>query len=188
MNWTKYFHATSGLNTPTVGEWCDASLATVSIWSGTLKQDILQAGGTWPPAGTRTTSDHNATPATSQTKGDSGDLVRLLIESTPGEQRRLWRKLCPERRTAPTPYKPQSNTTRKNLQRLKERRTFDGSGHLVRSADEQREIERLKAERLRLLTNHNKLKTHNERRLMGTRIATLSGQLYDLTNNEIYKR
>ena len=188
MNWTKYFHDTSGQSTPTKTEWSSASLATVSIWSGTLKQDILQAGGTWPPAGTRTTSDHSATAATLQTKEGSGDLVRLLIESTPGEQRRLWKKLCPERRTAPTPYKPLSNTTRKNLQRLKERRTFDGSGHLVRSAEELKEIVKLKAERKKVMVKHVKAKTHNEKQRLGGRIAILNGQLYDLTGNEIYKR
>ena len=186
MNWTKYFHATSGRSTPTRTEWSSASLATVSIWSGTLKQDILQAGGTWPPDGTRITSGHSATHATSQTKEDSGDLVRLLIESTPGEQRRLWKKLCQERRIAPTPYKPPSSTTRKNLQRLKERRTFDGSGHLVRSAEEKREIKKLRAERKKVMAKHAKAKTHNEKQRLGTRIATLSGQLYDLTGNEIY--
>ena len=188
MNWTRYFHATSGLSTPTVGEWCDASLATVSIWSGTLKQDILQAGGIWPPDGTRTTSGPSATAATSQTKEDSGDLVRLLIESSPEEQRRLWQKLCPERRTAPTPYKPQSTTTRKNFQRLKDRRTFDGTGVLVRSADELKVIDKLKAERRKLLAKYNKLKTFNEKQPVGMRIKTVNAQLYDLTENEIYNK
>ena len=188
MNLTIGSAGTSGPSTQETTDSSSATLASVSIWSGSLKQAILQAGGTWPPAGTRITSGHSATPATSQTKEDSGDLVRLLIESTPGEQRRLWKKLCQERRTAPTPYKPQSNTTRKNLQRLKERRTFDGSGHLVRSAEEQREIKKLSAERKKVMAKHMKAKAHNEKQRLGTRIATLSGQLYDLTGNEIYKR
>ena len=148
----------------------------------------MQAGGIWPPDGTRITSGHSVTVATSQTKEDSGDLVRLLIESTPGEQRRLWRKLCQERRTVPTPYKPLSNTTRKNLQRLKEKRIFDGSGHLVRSDEELKEIKKLKAERRKLLVEYGKRKTFRDKQPIGMRINTVNGQLYDLTGNEIYKR
>jgi len=115
-------------------------------------------------------------------------LVRLLIESSPGEQRRLWRKLCQGRRTAPTRYKPQSSTTRKNLQRLKERRTFDGSGHLVRSAEELKEIKKLKAERRKLLVEYGKRKTFRDKQPIGMRINTVNGQLYDLTGNEIYNQ
>lgn len=173
---------------PTVGEWCGASLANVSIWSGTLRQDILQAGGTWPPAGTRTTSGLSVTPATSQTKDDSGVLVRLLTESSLGEQRRLWKKLCPERRTAPTPYKPLSNTTRKSLQRLKEKRTFDGSGALVRSDEELKEIERLRAERKELMLQHEKTQGGVPKNRISQRVAVVNGQLFELTEDEIYNK
>jgi hypothetical protein len=71
---------------------------------------------------------------------------------------------------------------------LKERRTFDGSGHLVRSADELKEIKKLSAERKKVMAKHMKAKTHNEKQRLGGRIAILNGQLYDLTGNEIYKR
>lgn len=63
--------------------------ASDAIWSGRLKQDILQAGGTWPPAGTRTTSGHSATAATSPTKGSNGFLADTSIVSDREKLKRL---------------------------------------------------------------------------------------------------
>ena len=68
------------LTPPNAGRY-SASPVPSGIWSGTLKQDILQAGGTWPPAGTRTIADHSALGATSSTKANSGSLGATLSES-----------------------------------------------------------------------------------------------------------
>lgn len=80
--------------TPT-GRW-SATLASGAIWSGRLKQDILRAGGTWPPAGTRITSGHSATAATSPTKGSSGFLADTSIAS----DREKLKRLCSAPRAA----------------------------------------------------------------------------------------
>ena len=58
----------------------------------------------------------------------------------------------------------------------------------MRSADELKVIDKLKAERWRLLTKYNKLKTFNEKQPVGMRINTVNAQLYDLTENEIYNK
>ena len=186
MSSTRSFRVISGPNTLTGTVGCDASRAIGSIWSGTLKQDILQAGGTWPPAGTKTTSGPSATDATSQTKGVSGDLARRLIESSQGEQRRLWKELRPERPTQPTPSVRLSTITLHNLRRLKERRIYDGDGHPVRSEAEVMEIEQLKARRRTLLfetasgwrTKHYDVKAEE---LRGVNAA-----LYFLTMDDTY--
>ena len=49
----------------------------------------MQAGGTWPPAGTRITSGHSATAATSPTKGNSGFLADTSIVSDREKLKRL---------------------------------------------------------------------------------------------------
>lgn len=50
-------------------EWSNVTPAANGIWSGTLMSDILSAGGIIPPGMKWTTSGHNASPATSTTKG-----------------------------------------------------------------------------------------------------------------------
>ena len=46
------------------------------------KQAILHHGGTWPPAGTKTTSGRSASPAIFSDKENSGYLARLSIASS----------------------------------------------------------------------------------------------------------
>ena len=74
---------------PTPTGLSSATPASDGIWSGRLKQDILRAGGTWPPAGTRTTSGHSATAATSPTKGNNGFLADTSIVSDREKLKRL---------------------------------------------------------------------------------------------------
>ena len=57
------------------------------------KQAILQAGGTWPPDGTRTTSGRSASPATFTDTENSGFLDAISMASSPAELKRL----CDER-------------------------------------------------------------------------------------------
>ena len=183
MNWTRYFHATSGRSTPTVKEWSDASLANVSIWSGTLKRDILQAGGTWPPDGTRTTSDHSATPATSQTKEGSGDLVRLLMESSPASLKRLWRGLRAGTVTRPTRYEQLSNTTRRALRSMSPPSTYRGS--VLQGMTDQR-VDDLRHERRELIWAVADDEQKTNRTHLNNKLMRVNNELYDLTHDEIY--
>jgi len=57
------------------------------------KQAILRAGGTWPPDGTKTTSGHNASPATFTDTENNGFLAAISMASSPDELKRL----CDER-------------------------------------------------------------------------------------------
>ena len=186
MSSTRSFHVISGPNTliGTVGS--DVSPARVSIWSGTLKQDILLLGGTWPPAGMKTTSECSATDATSQTKADSGDLVRRLIESSPGEQRRLWQELKRERQTQPTRFEQLSSTTRRNLRRLKDRRTYDGNGQPKRSAEEMEVIEELRHKRKVLMFEIAEGYHKTNRKRKNEQLLQIAHALYDLTMDETY--
>jgi hypothetical protein len=84
---------TSEASTPMMTAWCPASLADGSTMLSICIQDILQAGGIWPPDGMKITSGHNANPATSLTKDSSGFLAKVLTASSPDELRRL----CDER-------------------------------------------------------------------------------------------
>lgn len=59
------------------------------------KQAILLLGGTWPPAGTKTTSGRSASPAIFTAKENSGFLAAISTASSPEELRRL----CEERGT-----------------------------------------------------------------------------------------
>lgn len=59
----------------------------------------MQAGGTWPPAGTRITSGHSATAATSPTKGSSGFLADTSIASDREKLKRLCSGLRAARET-----------------------------------------------------------------------------------------
>jgi len=186
MSSIRSFHVISGPSTPTVTVGSSASPARVSIWSGTLKQDILQAGGIWPPAGTKTTSGCSATGATSPTKADSGDLVRRLIESSPGEQRKLWQELKRERRTQPTRFEQLSSTTRHNLKRLKSRRTYDGNGHLERSREEVELIEVMRARRRTLLFELAEGWYMSNRSGVRMELEAIAFALYDLTMDEAY--
>ena len=186
MSLTRSFRVISGPNTLTGTVGLDALPARVSIWSGTLKQDILLLGGTWPPAGTRTTSGSSATDATSPTKADSGDLVRRLIESSPGEQRKLWQELRRERRTQPTRFEQLSSTTRHNLKRLKSRRTYDGNGHLERSREEVDLIEAMRARRRTLLFELAEGWYMSNRASVRMELEAIAFALYDLTMDEAY--
>ena len=186
MNSTRSFRVISGPNTLTGTVGSDALLVIGSIWSGTLRQDILQAGGTWPPAGTRITSGHSATPATSPTKEDNGDLVRLLTESSKGEQRRLWKNLCPEPRTAQTRCKPPSTTIRRDYERMKMKRTYDGNGRLVRSDDELRLIAELKGKRRELYFRAAQDIDVSEYERIAGALKTINRQLCALTDELIY--
>ena len=125
-------------------------------------------------------------PATSQTKEDSGDLARRLIESSPGEQRRLWRELKRERQTQPTRYEQLSSTTRRNLKRLKERRTYDGNGHPKPSDEELLLIDNLRYRRRALMFEiaDGQHKTNRKRKY--EELVSIGNALYDLTMDETY--
>ena len=84
---------TSEASTPIMTASCPVSLADGTTMLAACKQAILLQGGTWPPDGTRTTSDRSASRATSTTKDDSGFLAKVLTASSPDELRRL----CNER-------------------------------------------------------------------------------------------
>ena len=185
MSSTRSFRVISGPSTPTGTVGSDASLARVSIWSGTLKQEILLLGGTWPPVGTKTTSGCSATGATSQTKADSGDLVRRLIESSPGEQRRLWQELKQGHQTQQTPSEPPSSTITANLKRLKSRRTYDGNGHLVRSNEEVQHIEHLKSRRRTLLFEVTS-RSYKEKPYQRAVLKATNEELFHLTEDPKY--
>ena len=183
MNWTKYFHDTSGQSTPTRTEWSSASLATVSIWSGTLKQDILQAGGTWPPDGTKTTSGHSATAATSQTKEDNGYLVRLLIESSPASLKKLWKGLRAGTVTRPTRYEQLSSTTRRALRNMNPPSTYRGSA--LQGMTDQR-VEDLRRERRELIWAVADDEQKSNRTHLNNKLLRVNNELYDITHDEIY--
>lgn len=69
------------------------SLASGPIMLSECKQAILRAGGTWPPDGTRITSDHNASRATFTDTENSGFLDAISMASSKEELKRL----CDER-------------------------------------------------------------------------------------------
>ena len=186
MNSTRSFRVISGPNTLTGTVGSDVSHVIGSIWSGTLKQDILLAGGTWPPAGTKTTFGRSAMDVTSSTKDSSGDLVRLLIESSKAEQRRLWKNLCPEPRTAQTRCKPPSTTIRRDYERMKMKRTYDGNGRLVRSDDELRLIAELKGRRRELYFRVAQDIAVSEHERIAGALKTINRQLHALTEELIY--
>lgn len=66
------------------------------------------------------------------------------------------------------------------------KRSFDGSGHLVRSDEELKEIEKLRAKRKKLMAQHLKARDYNVKQLIGQRITTVNAHLFELTDNEIY--
>jgi hypothetical protein len=84
---------TSEASTPITMASCPVSLADGTTMLAECKQAILHHGGTWPPAGTKTTSGRSASAATCTTKDDSGFLAKVLTASSPEELRRL----CNER-------------------------------------------------------------------------------------------
>ena len=73
---------TSADITPTSGASCPVSLADGTTMLARCKQAILHHGGTWPPAGTKTTSGRSASPAIFSDKENSGYLARLSIASS----------------------------------------------------------------------------------------------------------
>ena len=183
MNWTKYSASTLGQNTQTTVGTYGASPVIGSIWSGTLMQDILRAGGTWPPAGTRTTSDHSATPATSQTKEDSGDLVRLLIESSPASLKKLWKGLRAGTVTRPTRYEQLSTTTRRALRSMNPPSTYRGSA--LQGMTDQR-VEDLRRERRELIWAVADDEQKSNRTHLNNELRHVNNELYDITHDEIY--
>jgi len=183
MNWTKYFHATSGPSTLTGTVGSDAAHARVSIWSGTLKQDILQAGGTWPPDGTKTTSGHSATAATLQTKEDNGYLVRLLIESSPASLKKLWKGLRAGTVTRPTRYEQLSSTTRRALRNMNPPSTYRGSA--LQGMTDQR-VEDLRHERRELIWAVADDEQKSNRTHLNNKLLRVNNELYDITHDEIY--
>ena len=72
---------------------CAASLASGPTMLAECKQAILHLGGTWPPAGTKTTSDRSASPAIFTAKENSGYLAAISTASSKEELQRL----CDER-------------------------------------------------------------------------------------------
>lgn len=71
--------------TPTSGASCPVSLADGVTMLAACKQAILHQGGTWPPDGTKTTSDRSASPAIFSDKENSGYLARLSMVSSRDE-------------------------------------------------------------------------------------------------------
>lgn len=84
---------TSALSTPMNTASSVASLASGPTMLAECKQAILHLGGTWPPVGTKTTSDRSASRATFTDKENSGFLAAILTASTKAELI----KLCAER-------------------------------------------------------------------------------------------
>lgn len=70
-----------------------ASLASGPTMLAECKQAILLLGGTWPPVGTKTTSDRSASPAIFTAKENSGFLAAISTASSKEELKRL----CDER-------------------------------------------------------------------------------------------
>jgi hypothetical protein len=84
---------TSARSTQTSTVLSVASHASGPTMLHECKQAILLHGGTWPPAGTKTTSGRSASPATFTAKENSGFLAAISTASSPDELRRL----CDER-------------------------------------------------------------------------------------------
>ena len=182
----------------------NASLASASIWSGSLKQAILQAGGTWPPAGTKTTSGPSATAATSQDKVNSGCLVDTSIVS---ERERL-RKLCSVLRQSTVTSPPQceqplSITGRKltvfahsKASHSSARKAYEKDvRHLQKilqkalSQPIKDEVQRLRIERWSEMVNYALVDRvdPNEVQRYYDRIGRINLKLWKLTGNEIYR-
>ena len=183
MNSIRSFHVISGPSTLTGTVGSDATHAPVSIWSGTLKRDILQAGGTWPPDGAKTMSARSVTPATSKTKDDSGDLVRLLIASSPASLKKLWRGLRAGTVTRPTRYEQLSTTTRRALRSMNPPSTYRGSA--LQGMTDQR-VEDLRRERRELIWAVADDEQKSNRTHLNNRLLRVNNELYDITHDEIY--
>ena len=181
-----------------------ASPASGSIWSGSLKRAILQAGGTWPPAGTKITSGPSATAATSQDKDSSGYLVDTSIVS---ERERL-KRLCAARRlsTVTSPLQceqPLSITGRKltvfahsKASRSSARKAYEKDvRHLQKilqkalSEPMEDEVQRLRIERWAEMVNYALVDRvdSNEVQRYYDRIGRINLKLWKLTGNEIYR-
>ena len=188
--------------TPT-GQW-SATPANDAIWSGRLKQDILRAGGTWPPAGTKTTSGRSAMAATSRTKASSGSLVDTSIVS---ERERL-KKLCTALRQStvmspPQCEQPLSITGRKltvfahsKPSHSSARKAYEKDvRHLQKilqramSKPIKDDVQRLRVERWYEMVNYAAVDRvdANEVQRYYARVGRINLRLWKLTGNEIYR-
>ena len=181
-----------------------ASPASGSIWSGSLKRAILQAGGTWPPAGTKITSGPSATAATSQDKDSSGYLVDTSIVS---ERERL-KRLCAARRlsTVTSPLQceqPLSITGRRltvfahsKASRSSARKAYEKDvRHLQKilqkalSEPMEDEVQRLRIERWAEMVDYAMVDRvdANEVQRYYNRVGRINLRLWKLTGNEVYR-
>ena len=182
-----------------------ASLASGSIWSGSLKRAILQAGGTWPPAGTKTTSGPSATAATSRTKVNNGFLVDTSIAS---ERERL-KKLCAALRqsteTNPPQCEPPLSITGRKLTVLPQQKRSASNVRKAAAKDVERlqkklkqalqkpirdEVQAVRIERWAVMVEYAMIDRvdANEVQRYHDRIGRLNLKLWKLTGNEMYKQ
>ena len=181
-----------------------ASPASGSIWSGSLKRAILQAGGTWPPAGTKTTSGHSATAATSQDKDSSGCLVDTSIAS---ERERL-KRLCAARRQSTVTSPPQceqplsitgrrltvfahSKASRSSAREAYEKDVRHLQKILQKALSEpmEDEVQRLRIERWAEMVDYAMVDRvdANEVQRYYNRVGRINLRLWKLTGNEVYR-
>lgn len=208
MSWTTGSADTYVLSMQTKTGQSNVSLASVNIWSGTLMQVILQAGGIWPPVGAKTTSGRNAMGATSPTKDNSGCLVNTSMAS---ERERL-KKLCSVQRIQQeTKWGrcewPLNIIKRKPIISL----TSKASTGIARQAGEQMvkelqeaiektmsskkyedadEVTRMRVKRWYLMCRYHEIqwpgKYCRERKMISDNLERLNGYLFQLTGNRRY--
>lgn len=208
MSWISGSADTYAPSMQTKTEQSSASLANVGIWSGTLKRAILQAGGIWPPVGTKTTSGPSATAATSRTKDNSGYLVDTSMVS----EREKLKKLCSVLRVQQeTKWGhcewPLSIIKRKPIISL----TSKASTGIAKQAAEQMakelqeaiektmsskkyedadEVTRMRVKRWHLMCKYHAIqwpgKYSHERKKISDNIERLNGYLFQLTGNRRY--
>lgn len=134
---------TSAPSTQTSTALSVASLASGPTMLAACKQAILHLGGTWPPAGTKTTSDRSASPATFTDKENSGFLAAISTASSPAELKRL----CDERTNLESLRRWSSNNWRDTIEMPgKKWAPINGL-----SKEEAIRVHRLKTERMTLL-------------------------------------
>lgn len=208
MNWISGSADTYAPSMQTRTAPSNASLANVSIWSGTLKQAILQAGGIWPPVGTKTTSGPSATGATSRTKGNSGYLVDTSMVS----EREKLKRLCSVHRVEQemkwgrcewplhiTKRKPIISVTSKASIGIAKRAAEKMAKELQKALEQEvntkryekaDEITRLRIKRWLMYCRYHELqhtgKYCHERKIISDNIDRLNGHLWQLTHNRRY--